>query len=61
MELEHIDTYKYLGRPVSATNYDQIALSSNLQKGRKTLGWMSTILKREGADPKQWKSSCIEQ
>jgi hypothetical protein len=50
-ELEHVQTFKYLGRPLSATSTDQVAINYNLQKATKSWGRISNILRREGADP----------
>jgi hypothetical protein len=47
-----VDTFKYLGRPLSATGNDMVAIKYILSKARKTWGRFSTILKREGADIK---------
>jgi hypothetical protein len=51
-DLQNVDTFKYLGRPLSATGNDMVAIKYNLSQARKTWGRMSTILKREGADTK---------
>jgi hypothetical protein len=50
--IENVDTFKYLGRPISATSTDTVAINYNLRKARKTWGRISTILKREGANTK---------
>jgi hypothetical protein len=51
-EIQSVDTFKYLGRPLSATGNDMVAIKYNLSKARKMWGRISTILKREGADTK---------
>jgi Reverse transcriptase (RNA-dependent DNA polymerase) len=48
--IEHVDTFKYLGRYLSATSNDIVAVNHNLRKATKTWGRLSTILKREGAN-----------
>jgi hypothetical protein len=50
--IDHVDTFKYLGRHLTATSTDITAVNSNLQKSRKTWGRISTVLKREGVDRK---------
>ena len=37
---------------MTAIYYDWPAAAGNIQKARKSWGWMSWILIREGADPK---------
>jgi hypothetical protein len=51
-DLEQVQTFKYLGRPLSATSNDQVATNYNLQKAKKAWGRISNILRREGAEPK---------
>ena len=48
--LETVLTFKYLGRVITAGDYDWPAVAGNLVKARKSWGWMSRILIREGAD-----------
>jgi hypothetical protein len=50
--ITNVDTFKYLGCPLTATSTDLTAVNTNLQKSRKTWGRISTVLKREGADRK---------
>jgi hypothetical protein len=49
-DIEIVDTFKYLGRHLSATGNDAIAVKHNLHKARKVWGRISIILKRENAD-----------
>jgi hypothetical protein len=51
-ELEHVQQFKYLGRPISATSNDQVAINYNLQRAKKQWGRIANILRREGAEPK---------
>jgi Reverse transcriptase (RNA-dependent DNA polymerase) len=51
-ELEHVQQFKYLGRPISTTSNDQVAINYNLQKAKKQWGRIANILRREGAEPK---------
>jgi hypothetical protein len=51
-ELQHVQMFKYLGRPLSATSNDQVAINYNLHKATKSWGRISNILRREGANPK---------
>jgi hypothetical protein len=50
--LENIDTFKYLGRPMSATSNDIPAVNYNLKKSKKTWGRIRILSNREGADKK---------
>ena len=50
--LENVTAFRYLGRVITAGGYDWPAGVGNLQKARKSWGWLSRILIREGADPK---------
>jgi hypothetical protein len=52
IEIQNVDTFKYLGRYISATSTDTVAINYNLRKARKTWGRISIILKREGATKK---------
>jgi hypothetical protein len=49
-KIEHVDTFKYLGRPLSANSNDIPAAHYNLRKATKTWGHINTLLKREGAN-----------
>ena len=51
-ELEQVSTFRYLGRPLSATDNDWPALYWNLRKARKRWAQVSRVLTREGAAPK---------
>ena len=44
--------FKYIGRVMTTGDYDWTEVTSNLQKARKSLGWMSWISIREGANLK---------
>jgi hypothetical protein len=50
--IEHIETFKYLGRIMSATSNDIPAVNHNLKKSKITWGRIRILLKREGADKK---------
>jgi hypothetical protein len=50
---DNVDTFKYLGRPLTATSTNITAVNTNLQKSRKNWGRVANILKREGAG---WKT-----
>lgn len=51
VDLESVSTFKYLGRPLSATGNDWPALYTNLTKARQRWAMISRILTREGAQP----------
>ena len=51
-ELENVHSFKYLGRILSTTDNDCLALTWNLAKSRKQWARVSTVLAREGAKPK---------
>ena len=52
IELEQVTTFRYLGRPLSATDNDWPALYWNLRKARQRWAQISRVLAREGASPK---------
>jgi hypothetical protein len=52
INIQKVDMFKYLGRHLSATGNDKIAVQHNLSKAQKRWGRVSVILKREGADKK---------
>ena len=43
---------KYLGRTLTATDNDWSAVVRKLRKARRSWGWLSRVLVREGTDPK---------
>ena len=47
-----MSAFKYLGRVLTAGDDDWLAVVGNLGKARKSWGWLSWILIREGADQK---------
>ena len=47
-----VTAFKYLGRVMTAGDDDWPSVAGNLQKERKSWGWMSRILSWEGAYPK---------
>ena len=47
-----VPAFRYLGRVLTAGDYDWLAVLGNLGKVRKCWGRLSQILSREGADPK---------
>ena len=48
--LETVLSFKYLGRPLTATDKDWPEIITNLQKARNIWARLSIILGREGAD-----------
>jgi hypothetical protein len=48
--LPRVDTFKYLGRPLSSTDDDWPAIHGNLVKARKRWGMIRRVLVREGAN-----------
>ena len=44
--------FNYLGRVMTEGYYDLPEVTRNIQKARKSWGWMSRILSPEGAGPK---------
>ena len=44
--------FRYLGRVMTAGDDDCPTVVENLQRERKSWGWLSRILIQEGADPK---------
>lgn len=51
-ELESLDWFKYLGRPISATGSDWIAVMYNIKKARQRWSQISRILTKQGSNPK---------
>lgn len=51
-ELESVDYFKYLGRPISATGSDWPAVQYNINKARKRWAMISRILTWQGSSPK---------
>jgi hypothetical protein len=52
IEIEKVDTFKYLGRPLSAKSNEVPAINQNLREANKTWGLIRNLLKREGSDIK---------
>lgn len=50
--LETVQSFVYLGRPLSCFDEDGPAIYRNLQKARKRWGMVSRLLTREGASPR---------
>ena len=50
--LEMVNSFKYLGRVISAADDDWTAVVKNLYRGRMVWSRMSSILSREGAAPR---------
>ena len=50
--LKNVSVFLYLGRVLTAGDYDWLAVAGKLGKARKSLGQLSWILGREGEDPK---------
>ena len=50
--IQNFSTFRYLGRVLTAGDYDWLAVVGNLGKAQKSWGRLSRILSREGADPK---------
>ena len=50
--IETVTEFKYLGRIMTATDDDWLAVVGNLEKARQNLGCLSRVLGREVADPK---------
>ena len=44
--------FKYLGRVLTATDDDWLAVVGNLRKARQSWGRLARVLSREGADPR---------
>ena len=45
--IESVESYKYLGRHITADNDDWLAVSRNLKKARSQWGRIQAILKKE--------------
>ena len=48
----NVTAFRYLGRVMTAGDDDCPTVVENLQRERKSWGWSSRILIREGEDPK---------
>ena len=51
-QIESVTEFKYLGRILTATDYDWLAVVGNLRKSRRSWRRLSRVLGREGSDPK---------
>ena len=51
-EIDQVQQFCYLGRPLAADDQDDIAISHNLAKARNTWGRLRPILAANGATPK---------
>ena len=50
--LEQVNSFKYLGRPLSAFDSDWPALHRNMTRARRQWAMISRVLTREGANPR---------
>jgi hypothetical protein len=50
--VENVDSFRYLGRILTANGDDRLAIAYNLQKAKKSWKRVQTILRRQGATPK---------
>ena len=50
--LDTVTFFKYMGRVLTAGDNDWTAVAGKLRKARNFLMWITTILIREGEDPK---------
>ena len=50
--MEAVSEFRYLVRLLTATDDDWPAVSGNINKARRSWGWLARVLGREGADPK---------
>ena len=54
--MEAVSEFCYLGRLLTATDYDWPAVAGNIRKARLSWGRLARVLGREGADPKVSRS-----
>jgi hypothetical protein len=50
LTVQNVDTFKYLGRLLTATSNDVPAINHNAREAKKTWGRIRNLLKCEGAD-----------
>ena len=50
--IEAVLKFKYLGRFLTSTDNDWLAVVGNLKKARQSWGRLARVLSREGAEPK---------
>lgn len=50
--IDKVHSFRYLGRPIAASNSDWPALYRNLQKAKQQWAYISRVLTNEGAPPK---------
>ena len=50
--MEAVTESRYLGRLLTATDDDWPVVAGNIEKARRSWGWLAKVLVREGADPK---------
>ena len=55
-KMRAVTEFKYLGRVLTNTDYDWLAVAGNIRKARANWGRLARILGREGADPKVSRS-----
>ena len=54
--MEAVSEFRYLGRLLTATDYDWPAVAGNIRKARVSWVHLAWVLGREGADPKVSRS-----
>ena len=54
--MEAVSEFRYLGRLLTATDEDWLAVAGNIRKARVSWGRLARVLGREGADPKVSRS-----
>ena len=50
--MEAVLEFRYLGRLLTATDDDWMAVAGNIKKAQRSWGHLAQVLGREGADPK---------
>ena len=50
--MEAVSEFRYIGRLLTATDEDWLAVAGNIKKARRSWGRLARVLGREGADPK---------
>ena len=54
--MEEVSEFRYLGRLITATDDDWLAVAGNIRKARVSWVRLAQVLGREGADPKVSRS-----
>ena len=58
--MEAVSKFRYLGRLLTATDDDWLAVAGNIKKAQRSWGRLARVIVREGADPKVSRTFYID-